>query len=205
MYASTLEEGRADLVALYYAMDPKLVEIGVMPSTEVGKAEYDQYITGGLMTQLYRVKPGENLEEAHMRNRQLVAAWAFEKGKADNVIQRLTREGETYFQINDYDKLRRLFGQLLKEIQRLKSEGDFEAAKNLVETYGVKVDQPLLAEVHRRYEKLNIAPYQGFIQAKLVPVMRGGEIVDVKIEYPEDFLAQMLEYGEKYAFLPVNN
>jgi dipeptidyl-peptidase III len=205
IYAATLEEGRADLVALYYAMDPKLVEIGVMPSSDVGKAEYDQYITGGLMTQLYRVKPGENLEEAHMRNRQLVAAWAFEKGKAEKVIERLTRQGKTYFQINDYDKLRQLFGQLLKEIQRLKSEGDFDAAKNLVETYGVKVDQPLLAEVHRRYEKLNLAPYQGFIQAKLVPVMRGDDMVDVKIEYPQDFLAQMLEYGEKYSFLPVNN
>ena len=140
-----------------------------------------------------------------MRNRQLVAAWAFEKGKPDNVIERLTREGKSYFQINDYDKLRQLFGQLLKEIQRLKSEGDFEAAKSLVETYGVKVDQQLLVEVHRRYEKLNIAPYQGFIQAKLVPVMRGEEIINVKIEYPEDFVAQMLEYGEKYPFLPVNN
>ncbi len=205
MYAGTLEEGRADLVALYYAMDPKLVEIGVMPSTEVGKAEYDQYITGGLMTQLYRVKPGENLEEAHMRNRQLVAAWAFEKGKADNVIERRIENGKTYFQINDYDKLRQLFGQLLKEIQRLKSEGDFEAAKNLVENYGVKVDQQLLSEVHRRYEKLNIAPYQGFIQAKLVPVMQAAEITDVQIEYPEDFVAQMLEYGAKYSFLPLNH
>ncbi len=205
MYAGTLEEGRADLVALYYAVDPKLVEIGVMPSTEVGKAEYDQYITGGLMTQLYRVKPGENLEEAHMRNRQLVAAWAFEKGKTENVIERIKQGGKTYFQINDYDKLRQLFGNLLRELQRLKSEGDFEAAKNLVKTYGVKVDQPLLAEVHQRYETLNIAPYQGFIQPRLVPVLKGGEIADVKIEYPDDFVAQMLEYGSKYGFLPVNN
>lgn len=205
MYAGTLEEGRADLVALYYAMDPKLVEIGVMPSTDAGKAEYDQYINNGLMTQLYRVKPGENLEEAHMRNRQLVAAWAFEKGQGDRVIERVTHDGKTYFRINDYDKLRQLFGQLLKEIQRLKSEGDFEAAKNLVENYGVKVDQKLLAEVHSRYEKLNIAPYQGFIQPRLVPVTQGDEIVDVKIEYPPDFIEQMLDYGQRYGFLPVSN
>ena len=204
-YAGTLEEGRADLVALYYAMDPKLVEIGVMPSVDVGKAEYDQYITSGLMTQLYRIKEGENLEEAHMRNRQLVAGWVFEHGKNQKVIERIQRDGKTYFQINDYNKLRELFGQLLREIQRLKSEGDYEAAKNLVENYGVKVDQGLRAEVHKRYEKLNIAPYQGFIQAKLVPVIKRGEISDVKVEIPKDFLGQMLEYGEKYSFLPVNN
>jgi dipeptidyl-peptidase-3 len=200
-----LEEARADLVALYYAVDPKLVEIGVMPSVEVGKAEYDQYISSGIMTQLYRIKPGDNLEEAHMRNRQLVASWVYEHGKKENVIEKVSRDGKTYFKINDYDKLRVLFGQLLKEIQRLKSEGDYEAAKNLVENYGVKVDQPLLAEVHKRYEKLNIAPYQGFIQAKLVPIMKGSEIADVKIEFPDDFVAQMLEYGEKYSSLPVRN
>jgi len=204
-YAGTLEEARADLVALYYAVDPKLVEIGVMPSVEVGKAEYDQYISSGIMTQLYRIKPGDNLEEAHMRNRQLVASWVYEHGKKENVIEKVSRDGKTYFKINDYDKLRVLFGQLLKEIQRLKSEGDYEAAKNLVENYGVKVDQPLLAEVHKRYEKLNIAPYQGFIQAKLVPIMKGSEIADVKIEFPDDFVAQMLEYGEKYSSLPVRN
>jgi dipeptidyl-peptidase III len=204
-YAGTLEEGRADLVALYFAMDPKLVEIGVMPSTEVGKAEYDSYITSGLMTQLYRIDPGHNLEEAHMRNRQLVSAWAYEKGKADNVIEKFQRDGKTFFKINDYKKLRDLFGQLLREIQRIKSEGDYEAAKNLVETYGVKVDQELLTEVHRRYEKLEIAPYQGFIQARLVPVMQNGEITDVKIEYPDNFLGQMLEYGERYGFLPITN
>jgi dipeptidyl-peptidase-3 len=204
-YASTLEEGRADLVALYYAIDPKLVEIGVMPNIEVGKAEYDSYVTGGLMTQLYRIKPGENLEESHMRNRQLVAAWVYEKGKPENVIERIQRDGKTYFKINDYEKLRGLFGQLLREIQRLKSEGDFDAARNLVESYGVKVDQKLLAEVHKRYEKLNIAPYQGFIQPELIPVRKGGRIVDVKINYPEDFTAQMLKYGADYSFLPVHN
>lgn len=204
-YAGTLEEARADLVALYYILDPKLVEIGVMPSLEVGKAEYDSYLMNGLLTQLYRIKPGQNLEEAHMRNRQLIASWAFENGRAQNVVERFTRDGKTYFRINDYEKLRGLFGQLLREIQRLKSEGDFAAAKTLVETYGVKVDQTLLAEVHRRYEPLHIAPFMGFIQPKLVPVKHGDAILDVKIEYPTDFLGQMLEYGRDYAFLPLQN
>lgn len=204
-YSGTLEEARADLVGLYYVADPKLVEIGVMPSLDVGKAGYDKYIMNGLMTQLFRIKPGHNLEEAHMRNRQLIAAWAFEKGKADKVIERVNRDGKTYFRINNYDKLRTLFGQLLREIQRIKSEGDFEAGKNLVETYGVKVDQSLLTEVHRRYEPLNIAPFMGFIQPKLVAVKKGAEIVDVKVEYPTDFVGQMLEYGRTYGFLPIRN
>jgi dipeptidyl-peptidase-3 len=204
-YAGTLEEARADLVGLYFVLDPKLIEIGVMPSLEVGKAGYDKYIMNGLMTQLYRIKPGHNLEEAHMRNRQLIAAWVFEKGKSDKVVERLTRNGKTYFRINDYEKLRGLFGQLLREIQRIKSEGDFEAGKNLVENYGVKVDQKLLEEVHRRYEPLNIAPFMGYIQPRLVPVKRGNEIVDVKVEYPKDFLGQMLDYGRDYAFLPIHN
>jgi dipeptidyl-peptidase-3 len=204
-YAGTLEEGRADLVALYYTLDPKLIEIGVMPSVEVGKAEYDQYITAGLMTQLYRIKPGENLEEAHMRNRQLNSAWVYERGKKDNVIERIQRDGKTYFRINNYEKLRELFGQLLREIQRIKSEGDYEAARKLVEDYGVKVDQSLVNEVHRRYEKLDIAPYQGFIQPRLVPVMTGAEITDVKIEYPKNFLEQMLEYGDRYGWLRIQN
>lgn len=204
-YASTLEEARADLVALYYAIDPKLVEIGVMPSIEVGKAEYDAYVTAGLMTQLFRVEPGHDLEEAHMRNRQLNAAWAYDKGREENVIERVVRDGKTYFVINDYQKLRDLWGQLLREIQRIKSEGDYEAAKKLVETYGVEVDQDLLKEVHERYAELDVAPYQGFIQPRLVPVTRNGEIIDVKIEYPEDFLQQMLTYGEKYSNLPIRN
>ncbi|MEO6569045.1 MAG: dihydrofolate reductase, partial [Opitutaceae bacterium] len=204
-YAGTLEEARADLVALYYTLDPKLVEIGVMPTLEVGKAEYDSYLVGGLLTQLYRIKPGENLEEAHMRNRQLIARWVFEKGQPGKVVERVVRDGKTYFKINEYEKLRELFGQLLREIQRIKSEGDFEAGKNLVETYGVKVDQALLAEVHRRYEPLNIAPFMGFIQPKLVPVKNGAQIVDVKIEYPTDFLQEMLDYGRDYGFLPLRN
>lgn len=204
-YAGTLEEARADLVALYYILDPKLVEMGVMPTLDVGRAEYDGYITAGLMTQLYRLQPGHNLEEAHMRNRQLNAAWVFERGRADKVIERVVRNGKTYFRINDYDKLRTLFGQLLREIQRIKSEGDYGAGKALVENYGVQVDQALLAEVHARYAPLKVAPFAGFIQPKLVPVKQGGEIVDVKIEYPTNFLGQMLEYGRDYAFLPLRN
>ena len=201
-YAGVLEEARADLVGLYYTMDQKLVDMGVSPSLEVGKAQYDNYILNGLMTQLQRIEPGKNLEQAHMRNRQLVSAWALKQGEKDKVIERISRDGKTYFVINDYQKLRTLFGQLLREIQRIKSEGDFKSGKALVETYGVIVDQPLLTEVHARYDKLNIAPYQGFIQPKLVPVMEGDRIVDVKVEYPKDLITQMLEYGKTYNFLP---
>jgi dipeptidyl-peptidase III len=204
-YASALEEARADLVALYYIMDPKLIEIGVMPSLEVGKAEYDGYIMNGLITQLTRLKPGDNLEEAHMRNRQLNAMWVYEKGKADNVIEFVKQNGKTYTKINDYNKLRDLFGQLLREIQRVKSEGDYEAGKNLIETYGVKVNPELHREVLARYAKLNVKPYKGFIQPKLTPVMKGAEIVDIKVTYPLSFYEQMMEYGKKYAFLPVMN
>ncbi|MGV3538859.1 MAG: dipeptidyl-peptidase 3 family protein [Rufibacter sp.] len=204
-YASTIEEGRADLVALYYVMDPKLVQIGVMPSLDAGKAEYDGYIRNGLMTQLSRLAPGEQIEEAHMRNRQMVAGWVFEKGKKDNVIERVTRNGKTYFKINDYQKLRELFGQLLRETQRITSEGDYNAAKNLVENYGVKVDQALHKEVLERYSKLNIAPYAGFIQPRLSPVVKDGKIVDVLITYPDNFTRQMLEYGEIYNLLPHYN
>ena len=204
-YSSALEEARADLVALYYVLDPKLVEIGVMPSLDVGRAGYDKYIFNGLMMQLNRIKLGDNLQEAHMRNRQMIAAWVYEKGQPEKVIERLTRDGKTYFRINDYEKLRGLFGQLLREVQRIKSEGDFNGGKNLVENYGVKVDQALLAEVRHRYEPLDIAPYMGCIQPRLVPVKKRDEIVDVKVEYPTDFLGQMLEYGRDYSFLPIHN
>jgi dipeptidyl-peptidase III len=204
-YASAIEEGRADLVALYFLMDPKMVEMGIIPSLEVGKAEYDNYIRNGLLTQLARIAPGENIEEAHMRNRQMVAKWAYEKGKADNVIEKVVRDGKTYFKINDYQKLRELFGQLLRETQRVTSEGDFEGAKNLIENYGVKVDQELHKEVLARYAKLNMAPYSGFIQPKLTPVMQNGQVVDVKISYPSNFVQQMLEYGKNYSFLPDYN
>lgn len=204
-YASALEEARADLVGLYYIMDQKLVEIGVMPSLEVGKAEYDYYMMNGLMTQLVRLKPGANLEEAHMRNRQLNAMWAYQKGKKDNVVQLVKKNGKTYVKINDYNKLRDLFGQLLREIQRIKSQGDYNAGKNLIETYGVKVNPALHKEVLTRYAKLNIKPYKGFIQPVLVPVMDGDQITDVKIEYPTNFFDQMMEYGKKYSFLPTKN
>lgn len=204
-YSSTLEEARADLVALYFLLDPKLIEIGVMEDLDTGRAAYDDYIRNGLMVQLSRLELGEHLEEAHMRNRQMIAKWVFEKGKADNVVEQKQKDGKTYFVVNDYEKLRGLFGELLSEVQRVKSEGDYKAGKALVETYGVKVDPKIHAEVKQRYEALKIAPYGGFIQPKLVPVMSGDEITDVKIEYPTDFATQMLEYAETYSFLPTVN
>lgn len=204
-YASTLEEARADLVGLYYAMDQKLVDIGVAPSTEVGMAEYDSYMLNGLMTQLSRLKPGEQLEEAHMRNRQLNARWVYEKGKANNVVELYKKGEKTYVRINDYKRLRMLFGELLKEIQRIKSEGDYNEGKNLVENYGVKVDAELHREVLGRYAKLNVKPYRGFVQPKLIPIKNGDRIIDVKVEYPRSFYQQMMEFGSQYGFLPVNN
>lgn len=204
-YASTLEEARADLVALYYILDEKLVQMGVMPSTEVGMAEYEGYIRNGLMLQLFRIEPNKNIEEAHMRNRAIVARWVFEKGAKDNVIQKITKEGKTFFVINDYAALRKLFGELLKEIQRIISKGDYKAGMSLVENYGVKVDQSLLKEVKDRYSKLSTKPYSGFIQPKLVAVEKDGKITDVKVEYPKSFLEQMLEYGKDYGLLPVKN
>jgi dipeptidyl-peptidase-3 len=204
-YASAIEEARADLVALYYAMDPKLIEIGVMETVDVGKAEYNRFIRNGLQLQLNRIEPGENLEQAHMRNRQMISKWVFEKGLSENVIEKKIKDGKSYFVINDYQKLRNLFGELLKEVQRITSEGDFEAAKNLVETYGVIVDKEMHKEVLERFSKLNISPYKGFINPVLKPVMENGKIVDVKIEYPEDFVEQMLYYGKNYSFLPIKN
>ena len=201
-YSSALEEARADLFALYYIMDEKLIELGVMPSLEVAKAEYDSYLRNGLMLQLRRIEPGQDIQQAHMRNRQLVCKWVFEKGQPEGVIEMVKRDGKTYFDIKDYDKLRQLFGELLREIQRIKSQGDYEAGKNLVETYGVKVDQELHKEVLARAEKLNMPPYGGFINPRLVPVTDDqGNITDVKVEYPDDFTKQMLEYAEKYSFL----
>ena len=198
----TLEEARADLVALYYILDPKLIEMGLMETLDVGKAEYDGYIRNGLMVQLRRIEPGENIEEAHMRNRQLVAKWCFEKGAAENVIEQKVENGKTYFVVNDYEKLRVLFGDLLKEIQRIKSQGDYEAGKNLVENYGVKVDKAIHDEVLKRSESLGIAPYGGFINPMYVPNYdEFGEITAIEIEYPDDFLSQMLTYGKSYSFL----
>lgn len=205
-FASTLEEGRADLVALYFMLDPKLVELGVMPSLEVGKAEYDSYIRNGLLVQLRRIKPGKNVEEAHMRNRLWVSAWAYEKGLADSVIVKVTRNGDTYYDIRDYEKLRSLFGDLLREVQRIKSQGDYAAGKALVENYGVKVDQAIHAEVLRRAEKIKTKPYAGFIQPEMEAVLdKDGNITDVKVSYPTDFLGQMLRYAERHSFLPDEN
>jgi dipeptidyl-peptidase III len=204
-YGSTLEEARADLVALYYAFDPKLIELGVMPSVEVGYAAYDQFIRNALLQQLNRVEPGKDLEEDHMRNRQLIASWAYERGRRDNVIEKRTRDGKTFFVVNDYVRLRELFGELLRELQRIKSTGDYAAIRELVERYGVKVDAALGAEVRARYAALDIPAYTGFIGPRLVPVRRGGAIADVTIEYPDDFAAQMLEYAERYSLLPTWN
>ncbi|WP_461629950.1 dipeptidyl-peptidase 3 family protein [Labilibaculum euxinus] len=201
-YHSTLEEARADLFALYYMMDPKMVDLGLMPGLEVAKAEYDGYIRNGLITQLTRIDLGKEIEESHMRNRQLIAKWVFEKGESDKVIVKVQEEGKTYYVVNDYLKLRILFGDLLKEVQRIKSEGDFEAGKRLVEDYAVKVDVELHKEVKERFEKLNLAAYAGFINPDYHPVYEEGKIVDVRISYPMDFMEQMLEYGERYSFLP---
>lgn len=197
-YYSTIEETRADLFALYYIMDPKLIELGVIPSLDVAKSEYCNYIRNGLMVQLTRVRPGCNLEESHMRNRQLISSWVYEKGLVDNVIERVTRRGKTYFQIHDFCRLRLLFGKLLAEVQRVKSEGDFEGARYLIETYGVRVDTELHQEVLARYERLHVAPYAGFINPSYRLVEQDGRVVDVCVDYPTDFLAQMLKYGEQF-------
>jgi dipeptidyl-peptidase-3 len=201
-YGSTLEEARADLVALYFAVDPKLVELGLMPTVEVGHAAYDHFVRNALLQQLNRVEPGRDLEEDHMRNRQLIAAWAYEHGLSDNVIERRVRDGKTFFVINDYAKLRALFARLLRELQRIKSTGDYGAVRELVERYAVKVDPILHAEVRTRYAALDVPAFTGFMGPRLVPVQSGDEIVDVALEYPEDFTAQMLEYADRYAFLP---
>jgi dipeptidyl-peptidase-3 len=203
-YASTMEEARADLFALYFATDPKLIALGLMPETTVGEAEYNSYIRGGLLTQLVRVKPGKNLEESHMRNRQLIALWVYAHGKAENVIERKTRDGKTFFVINNYEKLRALFGQLLREVQRIKSEGDYQAARQLIETYGVKVDAVLHQEVLKRWETLGIAPFSGFINPRLEATTdANGTITKVEISYPDDFTQQMLHYSRHYSALAV--
>lgn len=201
-FASTLEEARADLVGLYFIMDQKMIDIGLVPNFEVGKAEYDGYIRNGMMVQLQRLDIGKQVEEEHMQNRQLVASWVFEKGAKDNVIQKFRKNGKTYYKINDYDKLRTLFGELLKEIQRIKSEGDYAAGKHLVETYGMKVDQKIHKEVLDRVKPLNIAPYSGFVNPIYTAVTNDkGEITDIKMENKQTFVEQMLYYGKKYNYL----
>lgn len=201
-YSSTIEEARADLFGLYYLADPKMVELGLVPDQEAYKAEYYKYMMNGLMTQLVRIAKGKDVEEAHMRNRQLIARWAYEHGQRDKVVEIVRREGKSYVVINDYRRLRELFAQLLAEIQRIKSEGDFEAAKQLVENYGVKIDPQLHEEILERYKKLNLAPYKGFVN----PVMRleknaQGEVTDVTLDYTEGYAAQMLRYSRDYSYL----
>lgn len=201
-YYSTLEETRADLFALYYIADPKLIELGLVPSAETGKAEYDAYLRNGLMTQLTRIELDKDLEESHMRNRQLIARWAFEHGQAELVIELVHRNGKSFVQINDYSKLRGLFGELLTEVQRIKSEGDYVAAKALIENYGVKIDFDLHREVLERFQKLGIAPYAGFLNPELELVTDdNGNTLDVLVVYQSDYSAQMLRYSEKFGFL----
>lgn len=200
-YQSALEEARADLFGLYYIADPKLVELGIMPDVEAYKSQYSSYIRNGLFVQFNRVELGRQNTEAHMQNRKLIAEWCYEKGAKDNVIEKKVENGKTYFVVNDYEALRSLFADLLVEIQRIKSEGDYEAGKNLIETYAVDIDPVLHKEVRERYAALNLKPYGGFVNPEIVPVEKDGKIVDYKIEYPDDYLRQQLEYGKKYRTL----
>lgn len=206
-YGSTIEEARADLFGLYYVADPKLVELGLTPSADAYKAQFYTYLMNGLMTQLVRIEPGNNVEEAHMRNRQLIARWVYEKGAADKVVELVKKDGKTYVVINDYAKVRELFGELLAEIQRIKSTGDYDAARKLVEAYAVKVDPELHAEVLERYKKLNLAPYKGFVNPKYEAVTDAdGNITDITVTYDEGYAEQMLRYSKDYSVLPsVNN
>lgn len=205
-HSSALEEARADIFALYYMPDTKLVELGIMPDAEAYKASYISYIRNGLMTQFVRVELGKSVTQAHMQGRKLIAEWCFEKGKGAgeggaDVIEKRVRDNKTYFVINDYAKLRGLFGDLLAELQRVKSEGDYAAGKKLIETYAVNIDPALHKEVRDRYASLNLKPYGGFINPDIIPVEKDGKIIDYKVEYPADFLQQMLDYGKKYSFL----
>ena len=205
-YGAAIEEGRADLFGLYYVADPKLVELGLTPNAEAYKSQYYTYMQNGLLTQLVRIKPGQNIEEAHMRNRSFIAHWALEHGKKDKVVELVKKKGKTFVKINDYEALRGLFGQLLAEVQRIKSEGDYAAARNLVETYGVKVDPEIHREVLERYERLNLSPYKGFINPVYIPVRDAqGRITDVKIDYTEGYAEQMLRYSRDYNNLPAIN
>lgn len=199
-YGSTIEEARADLFGLYYIPDPRMVELGLVPDAEAYKAEYYAYMMNGLMTQLVRIEPGCNVEEAHMRNRQLIARWALEQGAEQKVVELVVRDGKTFVRINDYEQLRSLFGRLLAEVQRIKSEGDYEAARQLVETYAVRIDPALHAEVLERYRQLHLAPYKGFINPVYTPCYDAeGRWTDVKVDYTEGYAAQMLRYSRDYA------
>ena len=200
-YSSALEETRADLFGLYYLADPKLVELGILPDMEAYKAQYSSYIRNGIFTQFTRVELGKKNMEAHMQNRKLIADWCYEKGLENNVIEKKVRDGKTYFVVNDFEALRGLFGELLAEVQRIKSVGDYEAGKALVETYAVNIDPELHKEVKERYAALNLRPYGGFLNPEIVPVVKDGEVVDYEIRYAENFIDQMMEYGQKYATL----
>ncbi|MFA5850377.1 MAG: dihydrofolate reductase [Bacteroidales bacterium] len=200
-YSSSLEESRADLFALYYLADPKLIELGIVPNADAFKSEYISYIRNGIFTQFVRIDLGKTVTQAHMQGRKMISEWCYEKGKEENVIEKKVKEGKTYFAINDYQKLRTLFGELLKELQRIKSEGDYAAGKNLITTYGVNIDPVLHKELKERYAALNLKPYGGFINPEIVPVEKDGKVIDYKVEYPTDFLQQMRDYGKKYNFL----
>ncbi len=205
-YASPLEEARADLVALYYIMDPKMVEMGLVPDQEVGKAEYEAYLRNGLMLQLRRLKLGDDVQQAHMRNRQAVSRWVLEKGAPQGIVTLEKIDGRSFVRIHDHEKLRVLFGDMLREVQRIKSQGDYAAARDLIENHGVKVDQELHAEVLRRSENVRTAPYSGFVNPILEPVTNdAGEITDIRIRQPRDFVEQMLDYGRQFSFLPDDN
>lgn len=205
-YSSPIEEARADLFGLYYIADDKMVELGLLPNKEAYKAQYYRYLLNGLMTQLTRIQSGKDIEQAHMRNRQLVASWVLEHGQQENVLALTQKEGKTYLVINDYEKIRELFGQLLNKIQRIRSTGDFKGAQELIEKYAVKVNQPLHKEILERYAKLNIAPYSGFINPVYTPIVnKKGEIVDVKIDYSEKYIEQHLRYSKDYSHLPTYN
>ncbi len=204
-YTSTLEEARADLFGLYYLGDPKMVEIGLIPSLDVAWAQYADYIMNGMMTQFSRIELGKDVEESHMRNRKLIAEWCYEKGKKDNVIEWVKKDGKSYLVVNDFQALRKLFGELLKEVQRIKSKGDYEAGRNLVENYAVKIDPELHKEVLERYNKLGIEPYSGFVNPDYELVMQDGKVTDVKLVYKYNYTEQMLDYSKNYSFLPSIN
>lgn len=205
-YGSVLEEARADLFGLYYAADPKLIELGLVPDEEAAKAEYTSYISNGLFTQLARIAPGKQIEQAHMRNRQLIGRWAYELGRADRVIEQVVQEGKTYFVVNDFEALRTLFGRMLREVQRIKSEGDFVAGRDLVERYGIRIDPVLHAEVLERYARLGIRPYAGFVNPTYTPVTDAeGHLIDVRCTTEQGYVEQMLDYSARYAFLPTDN
>lgn len=204
-YQAPVEEARADLFALYFMMDQKLMDLGIISTLDVAKAQYDSYIRNGLFTQLIKVKPGRNLEQAHMRNRQLISLWCHEQGASENVIEFKKADGKTFIVINDYLKLRDLFGKLLAEIQRIKSEGDYEAAKQLVENFGTSINKELHQEITERFGKLDIPPFTGFINPQYVPIMENNKIADIKIQYVKNYQEQMLDYSKNYSFLPIEN